>query len=764
MIDADYPTDMEDDGEGVEHEAMEKSAPWLAMIQEAEKVFKDYQTRMDNIDRVYADLNTLARDNRDREFQLFWANTEVLKPSIYARAPIPVVVPRFKDRRPLYRTASEMLERTTVVSFELTNINDVMLGVRDDLILGNRGVPWVIYKSGEGETYGECTKVLHVDRKDFLHEPARKWSEVGWVAYRAWLTEEEVKARFKDVDPYELAKIVFKAPELSDKWRGGTDKEPKAGIWEIWHKGKKKVCWVVEGLDEVLELSDPHLKLDGFFPCPKPAFGTVQPSSLLPVPDVLQYKDQLDEINELTGRIGALSSALQVRGFYSAGSGELGDAIEAALSLTTNNKVLIPISNWAAFGGGAAKDSIVWLPTDMVATTIVQCVELRRQLIEDVYQIVGLSDIMRGTTDPNETLGAQSIKAQYGSVRIRDKINEMARVAKDLVNICAEIIAEQFDKKSLLAMSQMELPTDAEIKQQIKALEQQGQAIQEQARVQSEGVQDPEQLEQMADEVAKQLQALEEQGSKLKDTVTIDQVIKFLRDEKVRPFVLDIETDSTIQPDEQAEKQARTEFMQAFIQTSASLGQMVAATPQFAPLAGEMLKFALAPFRAGRELEGAIDEFVDNMSQQASQPSPQQQALQQQAQMDQQRLQIETEKAKAVVMTAEANAAKAQTENQIKMAEIQASMREQQETTGIAAATARADIEKTMAQVEEIRAKIEKMGIDALNDTRQQDREDIKAVSDIQMRQTDQVMAAENNAQTNARADRQQALAERGDD
>ena len=95
--------------------------------------------------------------------------------------------------------------------------------------------------------------------------------------------------------------------------------------------------------------------------------------------------------------------------------------------------MLVPITNWAAFGG--TKDVIIWLPIDMIATTITALVALRKQVIEDIYQIMGLSDIMRGATDPNETLGAQQLKTQYGSTRIRDKQQEMVRLARDLVEI-----------------------------------------------------------------------------------------------------------------------------------------------------------------------------------------------------------------------------------------------------------------------------------------------------------------------------------------
>ena len=63
-----------------------------------------------------------------------------------------------------------------------------------------------------------------------------------------------------------------------------------------------------------------------------PAYSATQPGSLIPVPDVLQYKDQLDEVNTLTGRLHALAQYLEVKGFYPAGSAEISDAVQAAVT------------------------------------------------------------------------------------------------------------------------------------------------------------------------------------------------------------------------------------------------------------------------------------------------------------------------------------------------------------------------------------------------------------------------------------------------
>src|SRR6187455_882629 len=144
----DTPLNSSDDD--VRHDDLEfdpalepKSAKaWINLLEESEAAFDDWNDHCDNIDKRYANLDRLTNKARLREFQMFWANTEVIKPSIYAKPPVPVVVPKFKDRRPVYQAASELLERCCVVSFDLARINELMLQVRDDVVLYGRGVPW----------------------------------------------------------------------------------------------------------------------------------------------------------------------------------------------------------------------------------------------------------------------------------------------------------------------------------------------------------------------------------------------------------------------------------------------------------------------------------------------------------------------------------------------------------------------------------------------------------------------------------------------
>jgi hypothetical protein len=677
---------------------MQDAKPWLDAITAAEKAFAPYQEKCDSIEKLYSNLEEKAKLKTDREFQMFWANLEVIKPSIYARPPQPVVVPRFKDLRELPRAASEILERTLSTNFDLDNVHEALKEVRDDLAITGRGCAWAryeVYNYADGSAE-EKVCYDHIDRKDFLHEPARKWKEVGWVGRRSFLTEGEAIDRFAK-DP-ETGKIDLEKGRLvrAMEYReykpddgASYDAEKKAAVWEIWSKSKRLVVWVSKGVETVLDIQEPFLSLDGFFPCPKPAYGTLQRGTLIPVPDYVYYRDQIEEINELTGRIAGLANSLRMKGFYANGEEGVTGAIEKALKTQDNSAILVPVAAHL-MANNSLKDSVLWLPVQEVAITIKELVALRKEIISDVYQITGISDIMRGDTEASETLGAQQLKSQYGSIRIKERQGEMVRVARDLTRIGAEIIAENFQPQTLLTMSQMDMATEQANQQQMAQIQQQYQSAALQAKMSGQPVPPPPQP---------------------KLPVTIEQVVQLLRQERTRPCVIDIETDSTITPDENAEKQRRTEFVTAiggFIQQAFPLVQ---AMPQAAPLATETLKFVAAGFRAGRQLEGAIEEFADNVKQIASQPkppNPEVEKMKHEMQIEAGRAQTDTMKAQADIQGKQIDLEAKKLDIQLKGIELQMKQAEVANgangPTPLEAAKTQAEIEKIYAEIEKLRA------------------------------------------------------------
>jgi hypothetical protein len=314
----------------------------------------------------------------------------------------------------------------------------------------------------------ENVRIRFVQRADFRHQPARVWAECQWVAFRAFMTRDEIIGRFgKKVGK----EISLDAEPMSADDAGREDGHSsnarlrKAAIWEIWDKAKTRVLWISPGYPNVLESGDPYLDLDGFYPCPRPAYGTLTPDSLVPVPDFVFYQDQAAEIDQLTARIGGLSDALKLVGFYPAGpQGEGSPEIEKAMQPGFENK-MIAVQSWSTFleGGQGKQAPIVWLPVDQVVEIVKACIELRKQLVEDVYQIIGISDIMRGATDPQETEGAQQLKAQYGGVRIKDRQAEIARFCRDISRLVGQVIAQYCSPATIMEMTNVKLPTRAEV-------------------------------------------------------------------------------------------------------------------------------------------------------------------------------------------------------------------------------------------------------------------------------------------------------------
>lgn len=776
----------------VEGEA-KSSSRVLTAIKKATDTFRDYQDTCRRIDDVYSRNDSYDTSWLDPDYDLFWASMEILKPAIYAHAPVPAVAPMFSDRRPLYNTTAELIERVVTSSFERTNIDQTMLSLRDDLAFTNRGVPWVTYESDDKKGQRAC--VEHIDRTDFLHEPARSWADVGWVARRAWMTKTEMRKRFSKTSGkmYQSAKTEIRR---DDKDNGGADDSKKAGVWEVWHKADDRVYWAAEGCEKLLDEGKPHLTLSEFFPCPRPAYGTLRRRSLVPVPDYVRYAAHLSKISTLTARIYLLLDKIKLKGLVPAG-GDIGDAIQQALR-SEDDEIIIAVPG-AALMAGSTTGFVTWMPLKDIAEAIQGLIAARGQLFDDFYQLSGISDIMRGATEAEETLGAQQLKSQYGSVRVRDKIDELQRVARDVARIVAEIAADKFSKKTLLDMSMMDVPTKAELakrikdieeaaKDELKALKAKAQEMANQAQQQpQQGAQgqqqpiDPAQAEQQFQQTQQQIIA--KYAPELKaaeETVPIEDVIELLRDDRTRGFAFEIATDSTIMTDEVQEKASRNEFLGVVANSVASLTGLAAMGEAGAALAGGFLKFVTAPYRVGRELNTLIDDFVDAAPQMASQMAGQG-APEGQAEL----IAAQNKLAEAEIMKAQAQTQKVSADAQGKMQDLQLRSAEAQtkaqsdsQKLQLELATTQASLRETEARIEKIFAEIEAMGIKTRVDVakvgieqHREQREDMRTAADIQGQQQDRAMGAQQHAEESAfrakgeeRADRQQDFTEKNTD
>ena len=710
-----------------------KATRWISELELAEKAQAPWVTRAKRIVRRYTDERVEAEDSKRRQFALLWANIQTLAPAVYARTPTAVVGRRWKDGDPIARIASEVIERALNFSVDAMDFASIMTSLRDEFLLVGRGQAWIRYVPKIGKTKGpapsvggeitdnqdEYDTVLweeavadHVHWEDFSTNPARTWAEVRWCARRTFQTREQLIERFGEKKGKECP-LDWKTAETS-----GADQRDsqfsRAAIYEIWDLPSRKVYYISRGYTSApLDEEDDPLGLRRFFPCPRPLLGTCGPNSIIPVPDYQYYESQAREIDELTKRIGLLTDALKVRGFYAGTeSAKLTDLFGAE----TNS--IIPIDSFASLADrGGTKGLVEWFPIDLVASTLTAAIAVRKQMLEDVFQITGIADIMRGDSDPNETATAASLKANWGSSRVRDKQKELARFARDVLVIMGEVVANKFGVDTLSRMTAVKLLPSPQVKQQIQqqqAMAQQAfqmaqahaqatQQMQGQQAAAGPGMPAPPQM--AATPPPAPPPPMPPDIQRMMGDPTWTEIEAFLHDDAMRSFRIDIETDSTIEPNDQEEKQRRVEFIQAVGQYLEKTLTVVQLAPEMMPVVIEGLKFLVRGNRVGREMEDVIDEALDSLQAKAEQaqqqpPPPPDPAAMIKAQADQTRAQATTVNAQADMIRAHNDVFKAQSGAQLGAKQIQAedirSQADRQSAEGMHAGDMRQALQETV--------------------------------------------------------------------
>jgi hypothetical protein len=416
----------------------------------------------------------------------------------------------------------------------------------------------------------ECSPVDYVHWKDFGHTYARTWEEVTAIWRRVYMGREALVERFGE----ELGnKIPLDTkPDNQQKKELGSDDAYQAAIFEIWDKTSGTALWISKSMPEVLDEKPDPLKLESFWPCPRPLYGTLTNDSLVPVPDYLLYQDQALSLDLIAERIDKLIQALQVKGMHDASIPELSRLFSEA-----GNTDLIPVKNWAAFAEkNGLKGAIDLVDLAPIVAALEAGYKALAEVKNEVYEIMGIADIIRGASDPDETLGAQKLKGQFGSLRLRAMQSEVAQYAAEILQIKAQIMCTQYQPETLIAIS-------------------------------------------AADQLMPEDQAM------------LQPALQLLRDRPLRNFRIEVTADSLVQLDEMQEKSERMEFLKAaggYLQNLTQLSQSPAA-PQLIPLAVSMMKFGVTAFKVGKSLEGEFDATVDKIKemveqqQQSPKPPPQ---------------------------------------------------------------------------------------------------------------------------------------------
>ena len=595
-----------------------KYTDWYNQIAAYDRSFKKWEGRAEKIVKRYRDDNR-TQNNPNARFNILYSNVQTITPAIFARLPRLDVSRRFRDNDPIGRVASTMLERA--LEFELEHYSDYKTAMKSavfDRLIGGRGTAWVRYEPHISATPGtpedgfqvsediddedmennspemieeieyECAPVDYVHWKDFCHGIGRTWEEVTWVGRKVYMNRNALVERFGEELGHQIP--LDSKPETGRSYEKTTDYPSQACIYEIWDKETQKVLWLSKSMGKILDEQDDPLELEGFFPCPKPLYSCLTTDNLEPIPDFTMYQDQARELDTLADRIDGLINALKVRGVYDASNSEL-----QRLFSEGENNTLIPVKNWMAFaekqGMKGALDLVDIAP---FAQALMNCYQAMEQVKGQIYEIMGIADIQRGQTDPNETLGAQIIKSNNAQGRLKTMQHDVVDFATKLLQLKAQIICKHFQPESIAKMAAV-------------------------------GQLSPQ------------------------DQMLIPQAMEMLKDPNVGNFRIEVTSDSMIYQDEQQEKADRMNFLQSMGGFLSQAIPAATATPELAPMLAEMLKFSVTAFKAGKQLEGMIDETADKLREQAKQaegqpkPNPEMMKIQAQTQADMQKLQMEAQ-------------------------------------------------------------------------------------------------------------------------
>lgn len=562
---------------------------WHEQIDQYRKRMDTWHKAADRVEKIYRGESEEGMEI----FNILWANTEVLKPVVYSRPPKPEIERRHLQSDPVGSVAAELLEKATATALEAGDFDfdREMEKVVEDMLVVGRGQCRILYDAQmieeeyEGETFeeivGENVGIRYVYWRDFAHSEGRSWPQVWWVGFASNMSREDLKEQFGD----HIGGKVPLCGELDYKdyqeKKYGEKEEDFARVWEIWDRRTKKRFFISEGYEDIIDEEDDPLRLKKFFPCPEPLFSINSNRNLKPVPEYRMYQDQAEELNILTRRINKLTDALKVRGVYDASITSIPEMFKG------EENALIPDEDFGKLSAaGGMEGAIAFPPLSIIADVLAKLTQRRQEVLAIVFQITGLSDIIRGFSDPRESATAQRMKGQYGTMRIQKRQKKLQRHIRDIIRLMCEVMAEHFDPETLAMMA---------------------------------GV-DKNQL------VMKGL----------------NQAVALLRRDKTRDFTIDIETDSTILLDEQERKQETVEFLGGLGQFMGQAMGAVEAGLMPAAAAREIVLYAARRFNAGRELESVLQSI--GQSDQQNKPDPQMVAAQMKQQMEIQKMQMQAEK------------------------------------------------------------------------------------------------------------------------
>lgn len=602
---------------------------WLERVEAAgkkEKVWLDDAKKATDAytnEGVAEAYGTTTIDNGGYDFNILFSNVETIVPAVINSSPVPDIRRRFQDEDPIARVVSDLLERAIRVQIDDSRLQTELEATAQDAFLAGRGVVRLRFYSdivetlptneeledaeelasgndgtsgsddgylsaasggedrsdtdsdveddpqrGIGDNGGPPLEHLENERIcfeavswiDYRHGPAKRWNERPWEAFRFCIPQEDEDKSFD-------ASLI--GEQLDDSEINGRKDKCADGIngWEIWDRDSRKVIFIDDD-GVILKMVDDPLGLTDFFCTGTPIQPITVNGRLMPVNPFSIYRRLALDLDDAVRRKNKLINAMKVRGWYGIAETDM----QGILDLGDNE--FKPITNpelWAANGG--LEGAIAFWPLERFISAIQQLDAAIDRYKQWIYEITGISDIVRGASMASETATAQNIKSQWGSLRIQKMQRMMERCARDLFVMMSEIIPSKFSLETLQQMTGIQLivaPNDP------------------------------------PEEVRKKL------------------AIQALLKKKLATYYrIDVESDSTVRADLTRQKQEVAEFLQGAGAYFAAVAPLVQQGALPAEAAVEIFAATARMFSLGKSVEDTLEQMVTRAKQMASQAAQQ---------------------------------------------------------------------------------------------------------------------------------------------
>lgn len=505
-----------------------------AWFKEAEKAEVAYLADTESKDALGASVP---------DFNILHSNVETIVPSIYNSTPVPDIRPRHNVKDAVGKAVADIIERAISAQIDDNALDTEIEATAQDVFVAGRGITRVRFDAEIGMmgVTGERLIYENVSWRDYVFGACKKFKDRPWEAFRHAVSVEELE-RLEDEG---IAAAYGEEAENKEKL--------DEYIWEIWCRESGRVYFIADASHKVISIKDDPLGLKDFFTVP----GIVQPikstANTIPVVPYKIYRKLAEELDTVTRRINAITGGLKVRGIY-AGDAE---AIEQLAELGDNELVPVAnIENLVATGG--LDKAVMWWPIETAIAVLRELYVQREQTKQAIYEITGISDIVRGASSASETATAQQIKTQWGSLRIKKMQRMVERHVRDIFKLSAEIICKHFSPQALQRMS----------------------------------------------------------------GIPMQQEFMQILGRPFDHYRIDVESDSTVRADLTRSRGEMAQFLEGTAQFFNAMAPIVAQAPQTAVPAVQMYSAFARQFNLGKQAEDALEALVTMAEQSAGQPRP----------------------------------------------------------------------------------------------------------------------------------------------